>query len=250
MRNIVYRSLWEDVSMPPEEELLWREPDVRDPARRPLSRARIVVAAVAIADAEGLDAVSMPRLARTLATAPMSLYRHVPHKDALVDLMLDAAIGPPPVAPDASGRWRDQLAEWARANLQVFRLHPWTLPLVSGARRMGPNECAWGESALRVIVNAGIAASTQGWVLQLVNAYVRGAAVPVADRAPDLDVIERAGRGGELPLLVALLREPPAASSDADAVFEFGLARVLDGVEADLGRRAARTNGRGPAESP
>ena len=73
-----------------------------DGARRPgcaaphgLSRARIVAAAVTIADVDGLDAVSMPRLARMLGSAPMSLYRHVPHKDALVDLMLDAAVGPP-----------------------------------------------------------------------------------------------------------------------------------------------------------
>ncbi|WP_397469356.1 TetR/AcrR family transcriptional regulator C-terminal domain-containing protein [Pseudonocardia charpentierae] len=76
----------------------------------------------------------------------------------------------------------------------LFRRHPWTLPLVTTARRMGPQECAWGETALRVIAEADIAPADRGWVLQLVNGYVRGAAVPVADRAPDPAAIERSGR--------------------------------------------------------
>jgi len=214
-------------------DLLWTEPTATP--RRPLSRERIVAAALAIADAEGLDAVSMPRLARELGTAPMSLYRHVPHKDALVGLMLDAAIGPPPVLPD--GSWRERLAAWARANLAVFRQHPWALPLVTGPRPMGPQECAWGEGALRVIADSGVAASDVGPVLMLVNGYVRGAAVPAADRAPDPAVIERSGRAAELPLIMALLTARPPGPGAADAEFEFGLARVLDGIEAHVASR-------------
>lgn len=223
-----------------ESDLLWTGPDAEMAPRRPLSRTRIIAAAVAVADAEGLEAASMPRLARELGTAPMSLYRHVPHKDALVDLMLDAAIGPPPPGV-VEGTWRERLSMWARANLDVFRRHPWTLPLVTAARRMGPQECAWGESGLRVIADAGLAPEGRGRVLQLVNAYVRGAAVPVADRAPDPAAIERSGRAGELPLMLALLAAPPPGPGGDDADFEFGLARVLDGVEAHFGLRAGRS---------
>ena len=225
--------------MPAEPDLLWTGIDVEVAPRRPLSRVRIVAAAVALADAEGLDAVSMPRLARELGTAPMSLYRHVPHKDALVDLMLDSAVGPPPELSGVS--WRERLADWARANLGVFRRHPWTLPLVTAARRMGPQECAWGETALRVIAEADLAPVDRGWILQLVNGYVRGAAVPVADRAPDRAAIERSGRAAELPLMLALLAAPPSEPGDGDAGFEFGLARVLDGVEAHLRLRGEGT---------
>jgi AcrR family transcriptional regulator len=214
-------------------DLLWTEPTATP--RRPLSRARIVAAALAIADAEGLDAVSMPRLARELGTAPMSLYRHVPHKDALVDLMLDAAVGPPPTLNGIS--WRERLADWARANLAVFRQHPWALPLVTTPRPMGPQECAWGEGALRVIADSGIVESEVGPVLMLVNGFVRGAAVPAADRAPDPAVIERSGRAAELPLIMALLTAPPPGPGTADAEFEFGLARVLDGIEAHVALR-------------
>jgi AcrR family transcriptional regulator len=216
-------------------DLLWSEPAAAP--RRPLSRGRIVAAALAIADAEGLDAVSMPRLARELGTAPMSLYRHVAHKDALVDLVLDAAIGPPPALP--AGSWRERLAAWARANLGVFRRHPWTLPLVTGPRPMGPQECAWGESALRVLVDGGIGAADLGPVLMLVNGYVRGAAVPAADRAPDPSLVERSGRAAELPLIMALLTAPAQEPDDVEAEFEFGLARVLDGLEAHFALRGA-----------
>ena len=79
---------------------------------------------------------------------------------------------------------------------------------------MGPQECAWGETALQVIADAGFAPPTDGLVLQLVNGYVspRGAAVPVAERAPDPAVIERSGRAEELPRMLALLTAPWAGT--------------------------------------
>ena len=101
---------------------------------------------------------------------------------------------------------------------------------------MGPQECAWGESALRVIADAGVAPPDDGRVLQLVNGYVRGAAVPVAERAPDPAVIERSGRARELPRMLALLAAPPEGPADGVDGFEFGLARLPDGLEAHLAR--------------
>jgi AcrR family transcriptional regulator len=191
--------------------------------RTSLSRSVIVETAIRLADAEGIEAVSMPRLARELGAAPMSLYRHVPHKDALVDLMLDGAIGEPPTLADFSVR--TGLETWAHANLAVFSAHPWTLPLVSGPRRMGPAECAWAEEVLRLLVDAGDPLDTALRVLHLVNSYVRGAATPVGDRAPAVADIERSGR--TLPLLTELLTRPRTSPEDA---FGFGLARILDGV--------------------
>jgi AcrR family transcriptional regulator len=201
-------------------------------ARRPLSRAAIVDAAVALADAEGIDAVSMPRLARALGAAPMSLYRHVPHKDALVDLMLDAAIGEPP-AGAATGTWRERLAAWGRANRGVFADHPWTLPLVSGSRRMGPAECAWAEAALRAVVDAGLSVPDALAVLHVVNSYVRGASAPLGDRAPRTADLHASGRAADFPLLLDLLETSPDEAPGEDP-FEAGLAHVLDGVAAHV----------------
>ncbi|WP_285659374.1 TetR/AcrR family transcriptional regulator [Actinomycetospora sp. NBRC 106375] len=196
-------------------------------ARRPLTRDAIVDAAVALADAEGLESVSMPRLARTLGAAPMSLYRHVAHKDALVDLMLDAAIGPPP-AGAATGGWRARLTAWGRAKRAVFADHPWTLPLVSGSRRMGPAECAWAEAALRAGVDAGLSVADALAVVHVVNSYVRGASAPLGDRAPRTADLLASGRAADFPLLLDLLEAAP----DTGDPFDDGLARVLDGVAA------------------
>ena len=199
------------------------DPDPAGARRPPLRRRAIVDAAVAIADAEGIDAVSMPRLARTLGVAPMSLYRHVPHKDALVDLMLDAAVGAPPDLAVAAS-WRAALERWARANRQVFVLHPWTLPLVSGTRRMGPAECAWAEALLAAGVSAGLAPHAALAVLHVVNSYVRGASAPLGERGPDPEDLRRAAA---YPILLGLLEAAPAAGGDG---FAAGLDRVLDGV--------------------
>src|SRR6202046_2090148 len=93
--------------------------------RPALSLPRIVAAAVRVADAEGLDAVSMGRVAAELGTAPMSLYRHVSAKEELLRLMVDAAWGdsPGPLAPGEN--WRPGLSRWAWALRDAGRRHPW-----------------------------------------------------------------------------------------------------------------------------
>ncbi len=186
---------------------------------------------MALADAEGLDAVSMPRLAREVGSAPMSLYRHVPHKTALVDLMLDLAIGPP---PDLGGlRVREALETWARANRAVFARHPWTLPLVSGQRRMGPAECLWAEAVLQVLVDDGRDLLGAVDVLHLLNSYVRGASTPTENRLPTEAELTSSGRTGEMPLFSALVvgQPDPDPEGSGARLFESGLSRVLDAVE-------------------
>jgi hypothetical protein len=129
------------------------------------------------------------------------------------------------VAVAVTDGWWKRLAAWARANVGVFHRHPWTLPLVTAARRMGPQECAWGECAPAGDRRRRPRARGLRPVLQLVNGYVRGAAVPVVNHAPDPAVIERSGRADEPPLILALLAAPPPGPGDTDAGFEFGLAR-------------------------
>ena len=214
-----------------ETDPLWSPPPAARRERRPLSRTAIVDAAVDLADVEGIDAVSMPRLARTVGAAPMSLYRHVPHKEALLALMVDSAVGPP---PDLAGLTvRDGMQRWARANRAVFATHPWTLPLVTGPQRMGPAECAWAEAFLALLDTvAGVPAERAIGLLHVVNAYVRGASTPIGDRAPTAAAVRGAGRAEELPRLVGLLAPDDAARGSGDpgdGLFELGLAAVVDG---------------------
>ncbi|HEY2192057.1 MAG TPA: TetR/AcrR family transcriptional regulator [Actinomycetospora sp.] len=222
---------------PGETDPLWAPPSAPRRERRPLSREAIVGAAVALADAEGIEAVSMPRLARTLGAAPMSLYRHVPHKEALLALMVDAAVGPPPDV--AAETVREGMARWARANRGVFAAHPWTLPLVTGPQRMGPSECAWAEVFLTLLDEvAGMPAEQAIALVHVVNAYVRGASAPIGNRAPTAAEVRSAGREDELPRLLTLLpsdADTRGAQGPDDELFELGLAAVVDGCVRQAG---------------
>src|SRR3954454_4391471 len=100
-----------------------RSPAAKGP-RPGLRLERIVAAAGALADAEGLDAVSMNRVAKELGTGAMSLYRHVASKQELLALMIDAAIGTVPATP-ADGGWRVRLEHLAWSTVRAMREHPW-----------------------------------------------------------------------------------------------------------------------------
>lgn len=216
------------------EALLWGErPGPRRGPKPLLNRGRIVRAGIEIADAEGLDALSMQRVAAILGAATMSLYRHVPGRAELVALMLDTAIGEPPELPADVG-WRTGLAAWARGNRDVFVRHPWTLPLVTNPRTMGPHELAWTEAALRVASSTGLPTAALLDVLILVNGYVRGAAVDLAGGpvVPGPETLRRLGLLERYPLVTRVLAQAsePEGPVSREHRFEFGLARVLDGV--------------------
>lgn len=207
------------------EDPRWAAPP--RPAGRTLDRPGVVAAALRIADTEGLDAVSMPRLARELGSAPMSLYRHVPGKDALIDLVLESALGDP---PDLSGcPVRLGLEIWATALREVLDERPWAVRLMAGPRSAGPAECRWAEVLLAHVVDAGHPLGTAVEVLHLVHGYVRGAAALAGDRLPTTADLERSGRAAELPVLARLLGGAVVRGpGGGEPLFESGLRRVLD----------------------
>jgi AcrR family transcriptional regulator len=120
-----------DEPLPRALEILWRD----DPPRRSggLTRARIVEAAIELADGEGLAALSMARLAQRLGCGTMSLYRHVANKDELVTFMLSAGVGPPTSGIDATD-WRGALTDWAVGLWHVYHRHPWSLQATATLR--------------------------------------------------------------------------------------------------------------------
>jgi len=217
-----------------------------------LSLERIVAAAVQVADAEGLAAVSMSRVAAELGTAPMSLYRYVTAKDELLALMLDAAYGPyptePPLetAPDAG--WRAGLSRWAWAMRAAMQRHPWVLHIPIRGLPTLPNEVAWFEEGLRCLQDTGLEENEKASAILLVSGYVRNAAMIDADieaavrasgKTPDewmasyartLTVLADPRRFPALTKFIAAgvfdRADPP------EAEFTFGLDRVLDGLAA------------------
>src|SRR5262245_64029270 len=120
-------------------DLLWGT--ARPPSRGPkpgLTTQQIVAAAIAVADAEGLAALSMRRVAEHLGVGAMSLYTYVPGKAELIDLMVDAVYGELPGSADVDGGWRERLEGVARANWALYRRHPWMLQVASVRPALGP----------------------------------------------------------------------------------------------------------------
>lgn len=217
-------------------ELLWGQGS--RPSRGPkpgLSVARIVAAACAIADAEGIGAVSMQRVAGEFGFTTMSLYRYVPGKSELIDLMVDMVIGEPPDLSTIPGGWRPRLAAWARLNLETFLRHPWFLPEAI-TRVMGPGQIAWLESAVAALSDSGLTGDELLSSVLVVNGYVRSMvpfAAPPPNPADDRSALlvrmlqEHADR---FPALTQAIAAGAFTASPQDD-FDFGLDRVLDGLQ-------------------
>jgi len=213
-----------------------------------LSLERIVAAAVQVADAEGLAAVSMSRVAAELGTAPMSLYRYVAAKDELLALMFDAAYGPSPTGPGGDAGWRAGLSRWAWAMRAATQRHPWVLHIPIRGLPTLPNEVAWFEEGLRCLQDTGLEENEKASAILLVSGYVRNAgmidadieaAVRASGKTPDEWM---ASYARALTLLADPRRFPALTKFIAAGVFDradppeaefaFGLDRVLDGLAA------------------
>lgn len=213
-------------------------------ARRPgLSLDRIVAAAIALADRDGLAALSMARLAQELGSAPMSLYRHVANKDELLVFMQDAAPGPPPELPPG---WRAGLTAWAWALRGIYTAHPWILQVAPGRPPLEPGQLAWLDRALGALSGTRLTPAERLDAVMTVLHLVRGEASVAAvllggepeamtgygatisqfvtpDRFPALSEAVRAGVFHTDPL-----------PGDGARTFEAGLATLLDGLHLSI----------------
>ncbi len=208
-----------------------------------LSLDRIVAAGIAVADAEGLAALSMGRVAKELGTAPMSLYRYVTAKTELLDLMLDTAYGPPGY-PAVPGDWRAGLAQWGTVQLVKFTEHPWAVRVPISGPPITPNQVAWLEHGLSTMRDTGLAPSEKLSCIMLVSGYVRNWASLIADLRQVPDVMRHyAGNlrllldGQRFPEMTKLLDSTALEADDDFDDYSFGLARVLDGIGALIAAR-------------
>jgi AcrR family transcriptional regulator len=226
-------------------DLLWASERGIKRGRRPsLSRETLVRAAMELADREGIAAVTMQRLATLVDSKAMSLYRYVPSKDVLLDLMWDAAFtGPPKLG---SGGWRSRLIRWAAANFERLQQHPWLIELVGSARSVGPRWTSWLDAGLQAMADLPLNASEKLAVLTVIDGQVRSAARlrfgVKADPQWAADfgrMLARSTTGDSYPTLGAMVRagEFDAPGMSMDQMFDFGLDRILDGIEAFTRRR-------------
>ena len=237
----------------------------RHPPRRAaaLSRDEIVRTAIAVADAEGAEAVNMRRIARELGSGTMSLYWHVASKDELLDMMIDAIVGDAQ-APESSGDWRADLRAGACTTRDALHRHQWAVNFMSTRPPAGPKMLRNLERSLGALDGLGLDKATALTTLMAVGTYVLGAVlreqqeanserymaelfgdVPEAEKQAVIqEFVQRIRTSGHFPRMVAMLDEgvDPDAAETRDERFEFGLDCLLDGIAARLSAPTPRTD--------
>lgn len=235
------------------------EPDrtrrARDPAPggRGLSRERVVRAAIAIADAEGLGALSMRRVAAEFGTSTMALYRHVPSKGELVRLMSEAVFGGVPVGPEPAG-WRPRLTRELRWLWSQYERHPWLARAMAGLTRpmASPHAMSYTERTLGALRGLGLTPHEMIHTHLALLGYAQGVAMAVeleSQAQQDTGIsaeewmaanearMESIQLTGAYPVLSTLFGEGEF-DLELDTLFGFGLERLLDGVESLIDQRS------------
>ncbi len=226
--------------------LVWERPEPPDrPVPAPLSRERIVRAAIELADTDGLDAVSLRKVAGALDVGPMRLYGYLDTKEELLDLMVDAVHVE--IRPAGDG-WREVLRSLADNIRQAAHRHEWLADLLGGRPQLGPNTLASGEAVLAAM--GGVELDTVVPAVAAVNAYVFGAVRREiterrAERVSGMDqrqwqhsyapYLRRTLATGRFPSVARMVQDGPHL--DADQNFRAGLDFLLDGIEARISGR-------------
>ena len=241
-------------------ERLWgrQEPGRRGPKQR-LSTVEVVDAAIALADTAGVQALSMRKVAEAVGVSPMSLYTYVPSKAELLDLMFDRVLGDTADPENSVTRWRDRLAFMARERWALSERHPWLLDLATHRPPLGPNMMRKAMAMLGTLANMGLAPEETVLAADALQDYITGAlrsareareaeqlsglsdeqwfsiVWPVLEKHLDPQHVEVVSRMSEA------RRERTRSPDERAARFEFGLERVLDGLEMFINTRRSTT---------
>lgn len=210
-----------------------------------LSKARVLSTAVALADREGIDAVTMRRLAEELGAGAMSLYYHVPGKDALRDGMVDLVFGEIEL-PVSDGDWRAAMRRRAMSTREALRRHPWAVGLMESTKTPGPSDLRLHEAVLRCLREAGFSVELALQAYSVQDAYIygyalqeRGMAYPTQQQFAETaskrvqqmeSAMEDVARA--YPYLAEVVGGHVAQRGhDFSEAFEFGLDVILEGLE-------------------
>jgi AcrR family transcriptional regulator len=210
-----------------------------------LSRERVLRAAVAHADARGLEALSMRQLAEVLEVAPMAIYRHVANKEDLVDAMVDVVFGEIGV-PSGAGDWKTTMRRRAISVRDALSRHRWAIGLMESRRNPGPANLRHHDAVIGRLRAAGFSVEMAAHAYSLLDSYIYGFALTKMNLPFDAsdDVGEMAQSMlepfpvNEYPNLVEFLSEHVLKPGyDYADEFEYGLDLILNGL--DLAREAA-----------
>ncbi len=226
--------------------LIWIRPTPEQP-KRP-TRDDIVAAAIGLADAEGLQAVSIRRVAAALRTRPMGLYSHIARKDDLLDLMLDRVLGEV-LVDELPNDWREALRAIAQHTRATARRHPWIIGALGQRPTIGPNGMRHREQSLAAVGNLDIDLFRKGALLEAVDAYTIGhVTMELAeretqrrDRLSDPQwrtamqaYLQRLLDSGDFPHLADLGLDAGLSAADHQRLFDAGLNWLLTGFTTTL----------------
>jgi AcrR family transcriptional regulator len=218
---------WDRIGAPVRED----NGDEASASRTRLGTQAIVDTAIAIADVDGLDAVSIRRVAAILDVRPMSLYTHIVSKDELLALMANELLGMALVERPLPDDWREALTLTSRKLFRTFASHPWLLALLARRPRHGPNAARQAKQLSGAVESLRLPPDEMWTLISIVNDYIVGHALRVATTGSTRDLVDNLGEQDrvELPEVEALARTEETRL--AGEVFELGLQAVLDGVE-------------------
>lgn len=251
--------------------LLWRTEDSAGPRSTPgpkpaLSVDAIVDAGIAVADADGMAALSMRAVGERLGRTAMALYTYVPSKSELVDLMYDRALAELPTAYELAPGWRAAVTSWAEDTWEFYLRHPWVLQVSQARPVLGPNEYVALETLLRLLYATELPSATLRRIVGALFHFVRGSAQTVtesrlaaaatgvsddewwqsrstvlrevvpdfSDRFPLLVRLETEGTSHHADGSAPYDDSVPYMEREAQMTFEVGLTVILDGIEATI----------------
>lgn len=241
-------------------ELLWglKEAPTRGP-KPGLTLQEIVRAAIAAADTDGIESLSMRRVATDLGVGTMSLYRYVPGKAELLELMLDHVYGPGSDLDTYRGKgWRTVMEAVARGGWEMHLEHHWLLQVNLGRPLLGPNAVASFDFAMAALAGLGLSdrermsvvSTIEGFVTGTARAYINSLEAAKRTGVSDSDfwaaqepILGQAMESGAYPTVAGLAEDTFAISGEE--FFEFGLARLLDGLSDFVEPRRAAYAARG-----
>jgi AcrR family transcriptional regulator len=220
----------------------------------PLTRDRIVRAAVGVADTGGFHSLSMRNLADRLGTAPMSLYRHVANKEDLLDGMIDIVFGE--VAFRSEGDWRSAMRQRAVSMHEALRRHPWAIGEMESRRRAGPENLRYHNDTMACLrEDAGFSFPMAVHAYSVMDSYIYGFAqlektlpsdIPAEAEVRHDAVLDANPEYAEkFPYLVQIPLELRKINYDYSQEFEFGLNLILDAIQRIRERESPSTPTRG-----
>ncbi len=215
------------------------QPDSQEEPRAPLTRERVLRAALTLADKGGIESLSMRKLGQELGVEAMSLYHHVANKDDIIDGIVETVLEEVE-DPSWEGDWKAEIRHTAISSYEAFLRHRWACSLLMHRPRVSPARMGWMEALLRTLREAGFSADMTHHAYHALDSHITGFTLwqvnmPFETKAELVDLAEdflREIPADEYPYTIEHIDQHLAPSSpDGPTEFEFGLDLILDGLE-------------------